>query len=177
MKQFLFAVVLIATFAAYALFVQPSTQLGTNTLPVNIPVVPTTPAKEVVVPVTPTPTPVVTPPVTPTPVIPTVPVAPTPVIPKGQYRDGTYQGVSADAYYGYIQVEAVIQGGKISDVIFLDHPQDRRESMVINNYAMPRLTSEAISAQTANVNVVSGATDTSNAFVQSLASALVKAKN
>ncbi len=97
--------------------------------------------------------------------------------PKAAYRDGTYTGDSVDAYYGNVQVAAVIQGGRISDVRFLDHPQDRSRSVAINNYAMPNLTSEAIQAQSANVDVVSGATATSDAFVQSLASALVQAKN
>lgn len=93
------------------------------------------------------------------------------------YKNGTFTGVSADAYYGNVQVEAVVQSGKISDVVFLDYPQDRSTSIRINTYAMPLLTSEAIQAQNANVDVVSGATATSGAFVQSLSSALAQAKN
>lgn len=95
----------------------------------------------------------------------------------GQYKDGTYTGISANAYYGNIQVEAVINGGKLADVQFLDYPQDRRTSIRINNQAMPFLKQEAIQAQSANVDTVSGASDSSGAFRQSLASALSQAKN
>ncbi len=118
----------------------------------------------------PTPSPVQSPP--PTPV-----ASPPPAQPVGMYKNGTYVGNSVDAYYGNVQVEAIIQGGKIVDVQFLDHPQDRGRSISINDYAMPNLTSEAIQAQSAQVDVVSGATATSGAFVQSLASALAQAKN
>ena len=120
---------------------------------------------------------------TPTPVA-TTPVAttPTPVAtpaPKqtGQYKDGTYTGSSADAYYGTIQVQAVVQGGKLVAVNFLQYPSDRSTSREINSQAMPMLQTEAIQAQGANVSGVSGATDTSTAFVQSLGSALAQAKN
>ena len=97
--------------------------------------------------------------------------------PTSQYKDGTYTGISADAYYGNIQVRVVIADGKISDVQFLDYPQDRGTSVRINTHAMPILRQEAIVAQNANVNTVSGATDSSGAFRQSLSSALSQAKN
>ncbi len=92
------------------------------------------------------------------------------------YKDGQYTGQAADAYYGYIQVQVTIQGGKISDVVFLQYPHDRMTSMHINTQAMPFLKQEAIQAQSANVDGVSGATDTSQAFIQSLTSALTNAK-
>lgn len=76
-----------------------------------------------------------------------------------------------------VQVKATIQNGKIVAVDFLQYPNDRRTSQYINSQAMPILQSEAIQAQSANVDIVSGATDTSMAFQQSLASALAKAKN
>ncbi|MBU6323309.1 MAG: FMN-binding protein [Patescibacteria group bacterium] len=97
--------------------------------------------------------------------------------PKGLYADGTYTGSVADAYYGYVQVEVNVSGGKISNVTFLQYPSDRSTSRYINSQAMPYLTQEALAAQSANVNIVSGATDTSMAFQQSLADALAKAKN
>ena len=93
------------------------------------------------------------------------------------YKDGTYTGSSADAYYGNVQVQAVVQSGKLTNVTFLDYPQTHQTSVYINSQAMPYLTQEAIQAQSANVNVVSGATLTSQAFMQSLASALAQAKN
>lgn len=93
------------------------------------------------------------------------------------YKDGTYTGSTADAFYGYVQVQAVISGGKITDVVFLQHPSDRSESEYINSQAMPLLKQEAIQVQSAQVDGVSGATDTSQAFVQSLETALQKAQN
>jgi len=92
-----------------------------------------------------------------------------------RYKDGQYTGIVADAYYGNVQVEALVQSGKIADVQFLAYPNDRGTSVQINTIAMPRLKSEAIQAQNANVDIVSGATQTSEAFVQSLASALQQA--
>lgn len=96
--------------------------------------------------------------------------------PASGFKDGSFTGDVVDAYYGNIQVQTVIQGGKITDVQFLQYPSDRSHSVMINQYAMPLLKSEAIQAQNANVNIVSGATDSSQAFVQSLQSALNKAK-
>jgi len=93
------------------------------------------------------------------------------------FVDGSYTGTPADAYYGTVQVKAIIQNGKIADVQFLQYPNDRPNSRFINDQAMPLLTQEAIVAQSAQVDGVSGATFTSQAFQQSLASALVLAKN
>lgn len=121
----------------------------------------------------PTPTPIPKPTPAPTPV--PVPV-PTPK-PKGQYVDGTYNGDPADAYYGTVQVQAVISGGRLVTVNFLQYPSDRSTSRRINDQAMALLKQEAIQAQSANVSGVSGATDTFSAFVQSLGSALAQAKN
>ena len=71
----------------------------------------------------------------------------------------------------------VIQNGKIVNVQFLDYPHDRRTSQMINAQAMPWLTQEAIQAQNANINIISGATLTSEAFANSLQSALSSASN
>ncbi len=97
------------------------------------------------------------------------------VVAQGQYRNGIYTGSPADAYYGTVQVQVTVAGGKITDVAFLNYPQDRGTSRSINSYAMPQLTQEAIQSQSANVSGVSGASDTSAAFRQSLASALSQA--
>ncbi len=96
--------------------------------------------------------------------------------PMPPYKDGSYTGSTADAFYGNIQVKAIISGGKITDVQFLQYPSDRSRSIAINTLAMPNLKQEAIHAQNANVNIVSGATDSSNAFIQSLSSALSQSK-
>jgi uncharacterized protein with FMN-binding domain len=92
------------------------------------------------------------------------------------YKDGQYDGRIADAYYGNVQVRAIIQGGKLTDVQFLSYPNDRNQSIEINSHALPILKSEAIKAQSAQVDIVSGATNTSNAFINSLSSALSQAK-
>jgi uncharacterized protein with FMN-binding domain len=91
------------------------------------------------------------------------------------YKNGTYSGSVADAQWGYVQVKAVIQGGKITDVQWLQYPNERDRSVMINQYADPQLTQEAIQAQSAQVDLVSGATDTSVAFIQSLSDALSQA--
>ena len=102
---------------------------------------------------------------------------PAPVVKKqGMYTDGTYTGSVADAYYGNVQVQVAISNSKITNVKFLDYPQDRSTSRRINSAAMPTLIREAISIQSANVDKVSGASDTSAAFKQSLANALAQAK-
>lgn len=92
------------------------------------------------------------------------------------YKDGSYTGSRSDAVYGYIQVRATISGGKITGVTFLEYPNDHHESVQINKQAMPYLQQEALKAQSAQVDGVSGATDTSQAFVESLTAALNKAK-
>lgn len=94
----------------------------------------------------------------------------------GTYKDGTYTGSRADAIYGYIQVQTTVSGGKITNVTFLEYPNDHHESVQINQRAMPYLQQEALQAQSAQVDGVSGATDTSQAFVESLSAALNKAK-
>jgi len=103
-------------------------------------------------------------------------IPPTPTnVPGAQYKDGSYTGSVADAQWGYIQVKAIIQSGKITDVKFLQYPNERQRSVEINSYADPLLTSEAIQAQNAQVDAVSGATDSSYAFMQSLTDALTSA--
>ena len=91
------------------------------------------------------------------------------------YRDGTYMGIQADAYWGTVEIAAVIADGQLSDVQFIDYPNHRSRSVQINQRAMPMLIREAIQSQQSDVDIVSGATDTSEAFIQSLGSALRQA--
>ncbi|MFA7309818.1 MAG: FMN-binding protein [Candidatus Paceibacterota bacterium] len=102
--------------------------------------------------------------------------APIAARPAGQYKDGSYTGASVNVYYGYVQVQAIVRGGKIADVKFLQYPSDRTTSQSINSQAMPLLTQEAIQAQSANVNGVSGASATSQGFIESLTGALSQAR-
>lgn len=94
---------------------------------------------------------------------------------SGQYKNGTYTGSVTDAFYGNYQVQAVISGGKLTDVIFLQYPNDNPTSRSINTQAAVFLKQEAIAAQSATVDIVSGASDSSQAFRQSLGSALSQA--
>jgi uncharacterized protein with FMN-binding domain len=96
---------------------------------------------------------------------------------SGPIKDGTYTGSEVDAYYGLVKVQTTISAGRITDVQFLEYPQDRRTSVRINSIAVPDLKQEAIQAQTANVDIVSGATLTSEAFRVSMQAALNAAKN
>src|SRR5437764_10035833 len=92
------------------------------------------------------------------------------------YKNGTYTGNVADAQWGVVQIQVVIQNGKITSVQFLQYPNERNRSVQINSYADPILINEAIQAQSTKVDIVSGATDTSNAFIQSLSNALSQAQ-
>lgn len=91
------------------------------------------------------------------------------------YKDGTYTGPTVDVNYGLVQVQTTIQNGKVAQVTFLQYPSDRRTSQRINSIAMPYLQQEAIQAQSANVDIISGATLTSEGFQMSLQSALASA--
>ena len=91
---------------------------------------------------------------------------------SGPWKDGTYTGSVNTNQYGSVQVDAVVVAGKISSIDFLQMPSDRAHSAELSSYAEPQLLQEAISAQNANVNIVSGATLTSESFQQSLQSAL-----
>ena len=102
---------------------------------------------------------------------------PAPAQPVGQYKNGTYTGPEVDAFYGLVKVQAVVQNGKLANVQFLEYPNDRRTSVRINSVAVPYLQSEAVQAQGTNVDFISGATLTSEAFVESLQAALDTAKN
>ena len=94
---------------------------------------------------------------------------------SAHYKDGEFTGEPAEILWGYVQVKAVIQGGKIADVQFLQMPFDRARSVEITDFTKPLLKSEAIKAQSAQVDLVSSATMTSLGFRETLASALAKA--
>lgn len=74
--------------------------------------------------------------------------------------------------FGPVQVKATLAGSHISDVQALQLPGDFALSQQISNYAGPALRSEAIRAQSAQIDVVSGATYTSEGYQRSLQAAL-----
>jgi uncharacterized protein with FMN-binding domain len=91
------------------------------------------------------------------------------------YIDGEFVGKSADTIWGEVQVKAIIRNGAILDVQFLQYPSHRRRSELISSWALPILKSEAIRAQSAQVDIVSQASITAEGFQESLASALKQA--
>jgi uncharacterized protein with FMN-binding domain len=72
-------------------------------------------------------------------------------------------------------VQVTVANGKITAVQVLQYPADNPRSSSINQGTLPTLVSETLQAQSASINSVSGATYTSQGFVQSLQSALVQA--
>lgn len=90
-------------------------------------------------------------------------------------KSGTYTGSAESTQYGDVQVQAVISGGKLTNVVVLQVPDRGGYEDQIVQIALPELKSEAISAQSANINVISGATYTSQGYAQSLQSALDQA--
>jgi uncharacterized protein with FMN-binding domain len=93
-----------------------------------------------------------------------------------QYKDGIYTGNKEYAYSDYIQVSAVIKGGKLFNITFPAQAIGPQRSQEIYASAMPQLKSEALVAQSAYVNGISGASYTSQAFKLSLHDALIQAK-
>jgi uncharacterized protein with FMN-binding domain len=93
---------------------------------------------------------------------------------NGAYADGTFVGNAVNTPHGAVQVRAVIVNGALAGVQFLTYPTGH-ESDRINAQAAPILAQEAIQTQSTDVQVVSGATMTSEAFMESLDSALSQA--
>lgn len=87
----------------------------------------------------------------------------------------TVTGDAADTRYGPVQVEVTFSGKKITQIQVLQYPTETGRDQEINNYAIPQLNQQAMSAQSANIDGVSGATYTSEGYQQSLQSAIDKA--
>lgn len=107
------------------------------------------------------------------------PRAPTPTPATGSggtaLANGTVAGPVVQTRFGPVQVQVTIAGGKISDVTALQLPSDRQRSAEISGIVGPMLQSEALAAQSAQIDLISGATYTSDAYAQSLQSALDQA--
>ena len=98
------------------------------------------------------------------------------VLVRPKFRDGVYLGPSVNAYFGVVQVQVTIAGGKVAQVEAVDYPADRNRSRRINDQALPMLRTEVIRGQSADVDIISGATLTSVAYARSLASALSQSR-
>ncbi|MEU6054791.1 FMN-binding protein [Streptomyces xanthochromogenes] len=88
---------------------------------------------------------------------------------------GTFTGDPVDTEYGPVQVAATLANGKITAVNVLQAPDQNGRDQRIAAYALPRLTQEALGAQSAHIDTVSGASYTSQGYIQSLQSALDRA--
>jgi uncharacterized protein with FMN-binding domain len=85
----------------------------------------------------------------------------------------TINGDSFGTKWGDVQIQATFAGdGTLTDVTVLQVPEADRKSATINARAVPRLNSEALSAQSADIDTVSGATYTSIGYKKSLQSAI-----
>jgi uncharacterized protein with FMN-binding domain len=96
--------------------------------------------------------------------------------PAGSYADGVYTGPAEYTRWGDVQVQVTIRNGKITSVEEVQAPSDGR-SVRINSRAQPILESEAVAAQNANIDAVSGATYTSETYTASLQAALDQASS
>jgi uncharacterized protein with FMN-binding domain len=90
-------------------------------------------------------------------------------------NSGQFVGSREYAFYGYVKVRAIVQDGRLTDVVVLEFPSHAGRSRYISGVALPYLVEEALSVQNARVDFISGATLTSEAFSRSLDAALKKA--
>ena len=87
----------------------------------------------------------------------------------------TYTGTAIQTRYGAVQVQVTISNGKITSVTTLQAPSGDPHSSSVSAAATPVLASEALAAQSAKIDTVSGATFTSQGYLASLQSALDQA--
>lgn len=84
-------------------------------------------------------------------------------------------GSVASTQWGPVEVQLTITSGSITNVSVLQYPNGNGRDYQINSYALPILTQETLRAQSASIDMVSGATVTSGGYLESLQSALDKA--
>ena len=88
---------------------------------------------------------------------------------------GTFTGAAVETRYGAVQVEITVEDGVITSSEAIKYPNRDRHDQQINAYAVPVLNAEALDAQSADIDSVSGATFTSVGYAQSLQSAIDEA--
>jgi uncharacterized protein with FMN-binding domain len=93
----------------------------------------------------------------------------------GSTASGTYTGSSVMTRWGAVQVQITVSNGKITAAEAVTYPQANPRDRQINAYALPVLAQEATQAQSADIDAVSGATVTSDGYIQSLQSAIDQA--
>jgi uncharacterized protein with FMN-binding domain len=87
----------------------------------------------------------------------------------------TVTGPSADTRWGPVQVQITVDGSTITDVTVPVYPSGNGRDQQINAYALPILISDTLDAQSADIDMITGATVTSEGYVQSLQGALDRA--
>jgi uncharacterized protein with FMN-binding domain len=87
----------------------------------------------------------------------------------------TVTGSVASTRWGPVQVQLTVSAGKITAVEVVEYPNSNGKDQQINAQALPMLVKETLSAQSAKIDMVSGATYTSDGYITSLQSALDKA--
>ena len=87
----------------------------------------------------------------------------------------TYTGDSVQTRWGPVQVRITVQNGKITASEAIVYPDGNREDQQINSFALPVLSQEAVQQQSATIDMVSGATVTSQGYLSSLQSAIDQA--
>ncbi len=87
----------------------------------------------------------------------------------------TVTGDAAQTRYGPVQVQITVANGRITDVEPVEYPDSSPRDAEINQFAIPELKQEALAANSAHIDMVSGATYTSDGYITSLQSALDKA--
>lgn len=86
-------------------------------------------------------------------------------------------GPTISTQFGDVQVRVIENGGRITDVQPLQMPFDRNRSQEITQAVTPLLHDEVLQAQNAQINLISGATYTSDAYQQSLQAALDQSRS
>jgi uncharacterized protein with FMN-binding domain len=89
--------------------------------------------------------------------------------------DGTFTGESVDTRWGPVQVAITVANGKITAAKAVVYPDGNQRDQQINAYALPVLAQEVVKAQGAQIDMVSGATVTSQGYIGSLQSAIDQA--
>jgi uncharacterized protein with FMN-binding domain len=84
----------------------------------------------------------------------------------------TVTGAVETTMYGPMQVKVTLDGTKITNVAVVQQTNDGQESTQIDSFSIPKLTAETLTAQSARIDTVSGATSTSDGYIGSLQSAL-----
>ncbi len=85
---------------------------------------------------------------------------------------GTYTGDAVQTRWGPVQVQITVENGTITSADAIQYPDENRRDQQINAYAIPQLNAEVVQAQSAQIDTISGATVTSDGYLQSLQSAI-----